>query len=287
MSLVNVEVKDAIATVTMNRPDALNALNKPLVTELSQALEKVSKFDSVRVVILTGAGKAFCAGGDLKEMDDAGDATAHLKGISQAINKSVILMRKMPKPVIARLNGAAIGAGLGLAMAADIRIARSDAKLGTGFMNAGLAPGCGTFFYPRLVGMTVATDLVFTSRIIKGNEAERIGLITKAVDGMELDAAVQKMAEDLRAKPAHALAEAKALLEQSLQGYLEAQVAREAEAISSSGSTEEFREGMRAFKEKRKPVFWKGAPTCENCGAEHTWHDEREQWECPECRPEM
>ncbi len=252
---LKVDMDGGKAIITLDRPDRMNAFDDELSAELDDIFGICEDDDSIKVIILTGTGKAFCAGGDVKGMAESKKPTEFLGNLVTGIHRPIIRIWNMEKIIIAAINGHAVGAGCGLAMACDIRIASKKAKFNMGFMKIGLAPGCGTFFLPRLVGRAKAGELIYLSETIGAKEAERIGLINKVVDDDKLMKKVMKMAEKIEKGPTLAIGRAKTLIriadKPSLMDHFEA----ERHMMSISGETEDFREGVDAFVEKRKPKF--------------------------------
>lgn len=258
MTSVRLEIEGAIAWVVQNRPETLNAWDLPFVEQFGAAIDSC-KDGAVRVVVVTGAGRAFSAGGDVREFaahldrDPAGYVRA-LAGIMHA--RIVLPIRRLPKPVIASINGAAAGGGLSLALACDLRIAAESARFSFAYSNVGLAAdGGSTYILPRLVGPSLAAELLFSSEVLDARRALELGLVNRVVPAEQLEWATRTWASELAAKPAHSLAEAKALIAQSLDADLETQLAAEVEAMARCAATEDFREGARAFVEKRPPRF--------------------------------
>lgn len=249
------EKSEGIATITINRPKALNALNEETVLELLARLEDAKKDENVKVVVVTGAGdKAFSAGADLKMMKGAGAVKGmHLSQVGQELTTEI---EKLEKPVIAAINGYALGGGLELSMACDLRIASENAKLGQPEINVGLIPGWGgTQRLPRFVGKAIAKEMIFTGKMIDVKTAERLGLLNKVVPANELNAAVKKLANELMSKPPIGLELAKQLIHNSTEIDLRVGLTHEAEAFGILASTEDFKEGVTAFLEKRKPKY--------------------------------
>lgn len=251
-------MQDGTATLVMNRPDKLNALNNELASALNDAFTRIGREDSVRVVVLTGAGRAFCAGGDLAAIGkgrEAGD-TAQLEPLLRAGMQAVLKMRTIPQPVIAAVNGAAAGAGMNIALAADIRIAAEEAVFGQNFVKVGLFPDYGgTFFLPELVGPSKAAEMFYTGDMIDARTALDLGLLNRVVPGANLEAEVRSFAQKLAAGPPLAIRAAKQVLfadrRESLERALEAEVQHQLKCYLS----EDCREGIRAFFEKRPPKF--------------------------------
>jgi len=188
---LEMNVKDGVGYITLNRPDRLNSFDLKLGEELHQVLKSLGKDPNVRAVVIKGTGKGFCGGGDVKEMYNAENKPKFLRELTKAIHRCVIDMREMEKPVIAAVNGAAFGAGLSLALACDIIIAAREAKFGTAFIGVGLAPGCGTQFFTKLVGYQRACEYILTSKTFTAEKAEELGIVNKLVSSDNLDAAVE------------------------------------------------------------------------------------------------
>src|SRR5437899_7554239 len=184
------ETKDRVATLTLNRPDRLNALGGTLREDLTAGLTRAIDDPDVRVIVITGAGKGFCAGGDVKAMQDAnqaGRARPLMERVAPSRDRTVLLMRDSPKPLIAAVNGAAAGAGMNLALACDIRLASSAARFSQAFVKRGLHPDWGgTYFLPRIIGMAKACELIFTGDLVDAAEALRLGLVSEVVPPAEL-----------------------------------------------------------------------------------------------------
>lgn len=249
------EKKDGIATITINRPKALNALNEETLPEFLSSLEDAEKDKNVRVIVITGAGeKAFCAGLDLKTVKDI----SVIKAVetSRLGQKLTSVIEELGKPVIAAINGYALGGGLELAMACDIRIASENARIGQTEVNVGLIPGWGgTQRLPRLVGKGIAKELVFTGKMIDAKTAERIGLINMVVPPEKLKSAVEELSKVIMSKPPIAIKLAKELINSSIETDQGTGLVHEAEAFGILASTEDYREGISAFIEKRKPEY--------------------------------
>ena len=249
---------DGIATLVMNRPDRLNALNNELAGALNDALARVALDESVRVVILTGAGRAFCAGGDLGHMRkgrESGDAK-QLEPLLRSGMQMVLKMRTMPQPVIAAINGAAAGAGMNIALAADFRIAAEEATFGQNFAKVGLFPDYGgTFFLPQLVGPSIAAELFYTGDMIDAQVALRLGLVNRVVPAAQLDAEVKALAEKIAAGPPLAIRAAKQVLFGSGRQALEEALENEVQQQMKCFPSDDCAEGIRAFFEKRPPKF--------------------------------
>jgi enoyl-CoA hydratase len=249
------EKNEGVATITLNRPEALNAFSKDVVEEILHALEDIKTDEAVRVVVLTGAGeKAFSAGADIKTM--VGMTALKAREMSFMGEKLCVGLENLEKPVIAAINGYALGGGLEVAMSCDLRIASENAKMGQTEINIGLIPGWGgTQRLTRLVGMTKAKEMVFTGRIIDAKTAEQIGIVNMVVPADKFRETVSQFAKDLASKAPVALKVAKALINKGSDIGLESALALEREGFGVVGSSEDLKEGVSAFTEKRKPVF--------------------------------
>lgn len=249
------EKKDGIATITINRPAALNAMSVETVQEIIARLEDAEKDENVKVVVITGAGeKAFCVGLDLKTVQNI----TVVQGVetSRLGQKLTLMIEELGKPVIAAINGYALGGGLELAMACDIRIASENAKVGQPEVNVGLIPGWGgTQRLPRFVGKGIAKELIFTGRMIDAKTAETMGLINKVVPMENLKSAVEEIAKEIMSKSPIAIKLVKELVNISTETDLRIGLTHEAEAFGVLSSTEDYKEGVSAFIEKRKPQY--------------------------------
>ena len=250
-----INVKDKVAYITLNRPERLNSFDLKLGEELYKVLHEVSKKNEIIAVVIRGTGKGFCGGGDVKEMYVANDKSKFLRELTKAIHKCVIELRNMEKPVIAAVNGAAFGAGLSLALACDIIIASREAKFGTAFIGIGLAPGCGTQFFTNLVGYQRACEYILTAKTFSAEEAKELGIVNKVVDQNKLDNTVEELLSRFRELPPIAVGKAKMLINKSMSNDMLTHLDLESKTASQSAGTEDFKEGVTAFVEKRKPVF--------------------------------
>jgi len=249
------ETKKNIAYITLNRPDRLNSFDMKLGEELFDVLKKINSVDDIRAVVIKGTGKGFCGGGDVKEMYNAKDKSKFLRNLTKTIHKCVIEMRKMEKPIIGAVNGAAFGAGLSLALACDIIIADKEAKFGTAFIGIGLAPGCGTQFFTNLVGYQKACEYILTAKTFTADEAEKLGIVNKVVNSNELDNSVEEFLSKFRELPRIAVGKAKMLINKSLDNDMLNHLELESVTASLSAASMDFKEGVTAFVEKRKPIF--------------------------------
>lgn len=249
------EKNERIATVTINRPDKLNALNQETVREIMSAMNTIEEDENVRVVIITGAGdRAFCAGADIGEMKNKTpiELTKSCLRTQEMMNK----IAEFDKPVIAAINGYALGGGLELAMSCDLRIASEKARLGQPEINIGLIPGWGgTQRLPRFVGRAKAKEMIFTGRMIDAKTAKELSLLNEVVSADQLETQVKQLADELSSKPPIAIKLAKQLINNSMETNLRIGMMYESEAFGILGSTEDVKEGIGAFLEKRKPNF--------------------------------
>jgi 2-(1,2-epoxy-1,2-dihydrophenyl)acetyl-CoA isomerase len=245
-----------VSTITLNRPDVLNAFNTRMARELQQALAHAAGDDGVRAVLLTGAGRAFCAGQDLGEATAKG-ASGDLGDIVKASYNPIILaIREMEKPVVCAVNGVAAGAGANLALACDIVVAAEDASFVQSFSKIGLVPDTsGTFFLPRLVGPARATALMFLAEKVGAQKALDWGMIYQVVPAQVLIEAGTALARQLAGMPTRGLALTKKAINASLSSDLRSQLDLEEEMQRQAGRTADYAEGVRAFLEKRKPTY--------------------------------
>jgi 2-(1,2-epoxy-1,2-dihydrophenyl)acetyl-CoA isomerase len=255
---LRVEVADGVATVTLDRPDALNALTVALKEALLGAFRDLGADDAVRAIVLTGAGRAFCAGQDLRERLEP-DALPLADEIRRRYNPLVRAMRELPKPIVGAINGVAAGAGASLAFACDVRIAAEGASFLLAFGRVGLIPDTGaTWLLPRLIGWSKAAELALTTEPLDAAAAERLGLVARVVPLDELSGAAHALAVRLAAGAPRALALTKAALEASWDATLDEQLEREAVLQGEAGATADHAEGLAAFLERRPPRFGGG-----------------------------
>ncbi|MDD4378241.1 MAG: enoyl-CoA hydratase-related protein [Eubacteriales bacterium] len=251
---IKFETKAGIGYVTINRPQAMNALNLDVLGELYDVFTKIADDDAVKVVIVTGEGKAFVAGADIAQMSTLNTVGGREMGI--AGHKVMNLIEAIEKPVIAAVNGFALGGGCELAMACDIRIASEKAKFGQPEVGLGITPGFGgTQRLARLVGKGMAKYLIFTADMIKADEAYRIGLVEKVVAPEELMAEAEKVATTIASKAPIAIATAKTAINTGYDMDMKSASKFEIESFAIGFSTEDQKEGMKAFLEKRAPEF--------------------------------
>lgn len=253
------EVNGPVATIMMNRPEALNALSLQLGRDLRAAVERAVS-DEVRAVVLTGSGRAFCSGGDLREMkamgQQDGQIEAFLDSPLKALHEVILLIRETPIPFIAAVNGVCAGAGTNFALACDLVLAADDATFNEAFVRIGLSPDCGaTFFLPRAVGEKIATELFMTGGTVDAKRAAEIGMINRVVPAAELLDESENLAAQLAAGPTGSYGRIKRMMNASFGNDLQSQLALEAECQLDSGRSSDFREGVSAFFEKRHPRF--------------------------------
>ena len=242
----------AVLTITLNRPDVLNALNGATHAGLAAAL-KEARDESVRAVVITGAGRGFCVGQDLAEFGEMPDVA---EGLRQRYHPNIRAIRELEKPVIAAVNGPAAGAGMSLACACDLRIASDGASFVPAFVNIGLVPDSGgTFFVTRILGYARAFEWLCSGRRLSAAEAHAWGLVSEVVEGAELSERAAALAGELAALPTRAVGMTKRLLDRAVGAGLEEQLEREAQLQLAATQTDDFREGVAAFLEKRKPEF--------------------------------
>lgn len=243
------------AIVFLNRPESLNSLNRILVNELTNILCRLREDETVRSIVITGKGTAFCAGGDLEYLSGIGDPILFRQFIVDAGRITSIIV-KMEKPVIAMVNGVAAGAGFNLALACDFIFASHSASFGQGFVKVGLVPDCGgTFLLSRLIGLNRAKELLFTADFVDAEAAYRMGFVNRIVKDAELKDVVQKFAFKLADNAPMALGFTKKLANRSYCSDLDACLEHEADTQTICMLNEEYQEGVTAFKEKRQPKF--------------------------------
>ncbi len=248
------EKQNGVATITLNRPQALNAFTPEMNSEFQNALKDAEEDKSIRCFLITGSGRAFCAGQDLKgrTKEQRGSLGASLR---ERYNPIILRMRRTEKIVLAAVNGVAAGAGCNLALACDLRIASQEAKFIQAFVRVGLGPDCGgSFFLPRLVGLSKAMELFLLGEPIDAQEALRLGLVAKVTPANELASAARDIAERLAQGP-RSIGLIKRAVNRSLLPELEAQLEYEAYLQEIAGRSADYDEGVRAFLEKRSPVF--------------------------------
>ncbi len=251
MSFVNLEQQGGIAIVTMNRPEALNALNDQVLRDLDRVLDEIEAKEDIYVVILTGAGRSFVAGADIGQMKDFSAVEA--KKFGAYGNQVFLKLENLTKPVIAAVNGFALGGGCELAMACDIRLASDKAKFGQPEVGLGITPGFGgTQRLARIVGVSNAMELILTAKVIKAEEAQRIGLVSRVCPAEELMAQAMELAQAIAANAQVAVRQSKAAIRRGLQTDMATGTAFEAEAFGLCFSTLDQKAAMTAFVNKEK-----------------------------------
>lgn len=253
---LGLEIRDHVAFLTLARPEAANTMNLQFGREFLAAALAIEAASAVRAVVLTGRGRNFCFGGDLKGMvASGGDVRAYLSELTTNLHAGIALLARLDAPVIAAVNGTAAGAGLGLVLAADLAIAALSAKFAPAYTAVGLTPDAGcTFLLPRAVGYKRAMEMFLTNRVLDAQTALEWGLINQVVEDESLAETAAALATRFAAGPAGAFGAVKRLMGEALGGF-EAQLSRESCSIASRGATAEGREGIAAFLEKRPPCF--------------------------------
>jgi 2-(1,2-epoxy-1,2-dihydrophenyl)acetyl-CoA isomerase len=252
---VQLSIADGIATITLNRPESLNAMNKPLADELTTCLGMVKKDVAVQAVILTGNGKAFCAGGDLTYIESL-DNIVEARAFIAQVGGFIAAIMNMDKPVIAMVNGVAAGAGFNLALACDLVFCAKSARFAQSFVKVGLVPDCGgMYLLPRIVGLHKAKELMFTADLIDAQTAQSLGLVNRVIEEHQLKEATYEFANRL----ANSAPQALRLIKKTLNRYdtmdLTGLLEHEADMQAYCLQTEDHKEGVKAFKEKRTPIF--------------------------------
>ena len=251
------EQQGSIGTMTFNRPAVYNAMNNELILALRDITTTLMASTTLRALIIRGAGKAFLAGGDVGLFHERKDVVAdEIKPMGDALHAGIINIRNMPFPVIAQIHGAVAGAGLSLALACDFAIAADDAHFTSAYTRIGVSPdGGSTFFLPRIVGMKKALELVMLSDTIAAPQAAEMGLINRVVPADQLEAETRKLATRLASGPTQAFAHAKRLITQSFSTPIQQHLDDEIAFFAKCARTDDFKEGVTAFVEKRKPNF--------------------------------
>ena len=254
--LIISELKQKVLHITLNRPQKLNSFIEPMAVALQEAIARAAENDETRCVLLTGNGKAFCAGQDLPEVVDKGDNYKLGNTVRDSYNPIIKAIRNLEKPVVCAVNGTAAGAGANLAFACDIVLASNDAVFVQSFSKIGLIPDSGgTFMLPRLVGLQRANAMYLLDEKISPEKAEEIGLIYKTVAADQLMDEAAEICQKLAAMPTKGFGLYKRAVNQSLQNNLEEQLELEADLQTQAGQTRDYQEGVQAFLEKRKPKF--------------------------------
>lgn len=252
---IKYELAGGVLTITLNRPEVYNALNDAITYELQDAFKAAAKDEKVRVVVMTGEGKAFCSGQDLKAASGQ-EKRSFIDSLHKRYNPIIRAMRSLPKPILGRLNGVAAGAGCSLALACDMIIASEEATLIEVFINIGLVPDSGSaYFLPRLVGMAKAFELCSMGSKVKAAEALQLGLVNRVVPADQLDAAVKEYTDYFEKAPTRSIGLIKKMLTKSATTGLDEMLEYEAYCQEIAGSSHDYKEGVTAFLEKRKPDF--------------------------------
>ncbi|MBI2469379.1 MAG: enoyl-CoA hydratase/isomerase family protein [Candidatus Rokubacteria bacterium] len=254
---IKLETAGGIATITLNRPDAFNALNLAMGREILPAVLEVDEDPAVRCVVITGAGKAFCGGGDVKEfVQNLPRVGVLIKELTTYVHGAVSRLVRTPKPVITAVNGVAAGGGFSLALAGDLVLAAESARFTMAYSRIAATPdGSCSYWLPRLVGIRRAVELFYMNRVLTAKEAVEWGIVTRVVGDAEFADATRKLAAELAQGPTLALGRGRWLFHSSTAESLETQMELESQWIAASGHTEDFAEGVRAFVEKRPPIF--------------------------------
>ena len=249
------EIKNQVATLTLNRPEKYHSFVREMALDLQEKLDLCKNDNNIRAIVITGTGKAFCAGQDLGEATDS-NGPALQKIVNEHYNPIIRQIRNIEKPIIAAVNGVAAGAGASIALCCDIIIAKEGAVFVQAFSKIGLVPDSGaTFFLPRLIGFQKATALMMNADPITATEAERLGMIYKVVEESKFEDEIQSFSEKLAKMPTKGIGLTKKLLNQSMRNSLEKQLDEEEVAQTIAGKTNDYKEGVSAFLEKRKPNF--------------------------------
>ncbi len=248
-------VKDGVATITLNRPQKLNAFDSAMTKGLGQALKSAARDDSVRVLVLTGAGRAFSAGQDLAEFQGQ-EEVAFSEHLRHGFNRIIRQMRSLEKPIIGAINGVAAGAAVGIALATDIRIASEQASFISAFVRIGLAPDTGvSWLLTRLAGPTKALEMMITGEPVSAHSALELGLVNLVTPALDLEATVNDWSQRLASGPTRAIGLTKRIFNKALEAPLEEILEYEAMIQDVAGSTEDHAEGVQAFLEKREAQF--------------------------------
>ena len=255
-NFIALQIKEAVATITLNRPEVFNSFNREMALALQDVLDQCEANDAVRTIVLTGSGKAFCAGQDLKEVTDPELNPGFRKILEEHYNPIIKRLRTIKKPVIGAVNGVAAGAGANIALACDIVVAHQKVSFIQAFSLIGLVPDSGgTYTLPRLIGFQKSMALAMLGDKVSAEEAEAMGMIYKAVPLEEFESTISELAGKLSKMPTKALGMIKELFNASMSNSLEEQLAMESEYQIEAAQTEDYAEGVAAFIEKRQPNF--------------------------------
>lgn len=260
-------VEDSIARITLNRPERMNAFSEEMINKWNEALETVRDSDEIRAVIVSGNGRGFCAGGDIKEMakgngffksekDISSTGLARKNSLWKKIQRVPLLLEEIDKPVIAKVHGFAFGAGLDMALMCDIRIVAESTKLSESYVNVGIVPGDGgAYFLPRLVGVDRALDMLWTGRVLTAKEAKKIGLVTFVVPDEELEAFTEDYVQKLVRGPQQAIRMIKRAVYQNQNMDLRSSLDMISSFMAIVTELDDYKRGVQAVVEKRKPEF--------------------------------
>jgi 2-(1,2-epoxy-1,2-dihydrophenyl)acetyl-CoA isomerase len=252
---LNISIENSVLFISLNRPEVFNSFNREMAIALQEKLDSAATNDTVRAIVITGEGKAFCAGQDLVEATDPNGPELQ-SIVREHYNPIIEKIRSIEKPVIAAVNGVAAGAGANIALACDIVLAKESASFIQAFSKIGLIPDSGgTFFLPRLVGMQKALALMITGEKVMASDAEKMNMIFKAIPDDSFDEEVRKLAQTLAQMPTKGIGLTKRAVNESWNNSLSEQLKREEELQTEAGKSFDFNEGVTAFLEKRKPTF--------------------------------
>lgn len=255
-NFINADIQGAVVYLRFNRPEVFNSFNREMALALQDQLDKAQNDDTIRAIVLTGNGKAFCAGQDLKEVTTPELNPGFKKILEEHYNPIITRIRNIKKPIVAAVNGVAAGAGANIALACDVVIANEEANFIQAFSRIGLVPDSGgSYFLPRLIGFGRASALMMLGDKVSATDAVQMGMIFKAVAPEDFDEAVQKTAQTLSNMPTQALGDIKELLNQSMTNSLEDQLDLESKLQIKSAQSNDYNEGVQAFIEKRRPNF--------------------------------
>lgn len=255
MSFINLKVENGVGIITLNRPEKFNSFVREMALDFQLSLDTCEKNSLVRAILITGEGKAFCAGQDLAEAIDP-NQTSLSKIVEEHYNPIIIRFRKIEKPIICAVNGVAAGAGANIALACDITLAAKSASFIQAFSKIGLIPDSGgTYTLPRLIGLQKAAALMFLGEKVSADDAEKMGMIYKSVSDEDLQSEAMKIAATLAKMPTKGIGLTKRLLNESFNNTLSGQLDLEGDLQTLAGNTYDYNEGVRAFLEKRQPIF--------------------------------
>ncbi|MFT3793818.1 enoyl-CoA hydratase-related protein [Flavobacterium sp.] len=256
MSSILLKIENQIGYLTLNRPEVFNSFNREMALELQSKLDQCANDASIRAIVITGAGKAFCAGQDLKEVTTPELMPGFRKILEEHYNPIIERIRTIEKPVVGAVNGVAAGAGANIALACDIVVASENAAFIQAFSKIGLVPdSAGTFFLPRLIGFQKAMAVMMLGDKISAAEAVQMGMIYKTFSAESFESEVGKLATTLANMPTKALALTKKLLNESMTNNLQQQLAMESDLQIQASESHDYNEGVNAFVEKRQPIF--------------------------------